>query len=125
VGQIPFTVAVFMKSYMNGDDFRNLDNSNIMSLLEPNLNLFLMLLSFAVGLAAVFLVVKFLHKQTVVQLPTSRSKIDWSRFWFTFFSWGIISTGFIAIGYFMSPENYVLNFKLVPFLILLVIVIIF
>jgi membrane protease YdiL (CAAX protease family) len=124
-GQIPFTVAVFIKSYSDGNGLQSLDNSNVMSLLEPNLNLFLMLLSFAVGLFALFFVAKFLHKQTIVQLTTSRSKIDWSRFWFTFILWGIISSAFIVIGYFMSPANYVWNFKLIPFLILLVIVIVF
>lgn len=125
IGQIPFTAAVLIKSYSDGNGLEGLDNSNVMSYLEPNLNLFLMLLSFAVGLIALLLVAKFLHRQTIVQLTTSRPKIDWSRFWFTFILWGIISTSFIIIGYFMAPEDYVWNFKLVPFLILLVIVIIF
>ncbi|WP_100615441.1 CPBP family intramembrane glutamic endopeptidase [Confluentibacter citreus] len=124
-GQIPFAVAVFMKSYETGESLQGLDNSKVMSLLEPNLNLLLMLLSFAVGLVALLFVAKFLHNQTVVQLTTARSKIDWKRFWFSFFLWGIISSGFIWFDYFMSPEDYILNFKLVPFLILLLIVVIF
>ena len=37
--------------------------------------------------------------------------------------WGAIVTSFFIIGYFMTPENYVYNFKLKEFLILSVIAI--
>jgi membrane protease YdiL (CAAX protease family) len=124
IGQIPFTIAVLYKAMQNGDDLFGMDESTMMSILEPNVNLFLMLLSFAVGLVGVFLAVKFLHKQTIRSLTTSRAKIDWSRIWFAFIFWGIISSGFIFVDYFMSPEDYVYNFKPVPFLILCVIAIV-
>ncbi|MFY0714254.1 CPBP family intramembrane metalloprotease [Seonamhaeicola sp. NFXS20] len=124
VGQIPFTVAVFAKAYSNGEGMTNLDESKLLSLLEPNLSLFLMLLSFAVGLVAVLLVAKYLHKQNLTHLTTSRKKIDWKRFWFVFILWGVISSSFIVGEYFVSPEDYQLNFKLVPFLILCVIAIV-
>ncbi len=55
VGQIPFTVAVFLKAFKNGDSVFGMDESKMMTLLEPNLNLFLMLLSFAAGLVGLFL----------------------------------------------------------------------
>ncbi|WP_142786249.1 CPBP family intramembrane glutamic endopeptidase [Changchengzhania lutea] len=124
LGQIPFTVAVFMKAYKDGDGFDNLDESTMMSLLEPNLNLFLMLLSFAVGLVGLFIVVKTIHKQSITHLTTSRPKIDWKRFWFIFILWGLLSSGFIILDYVLSPSDYVINFNLAPFLILCVIAII-
>lgn len=123
VGQIPFTAAVFLKAMENGDSIFEITEQNMMTLLEPNLNLFLMLLSFAVGLLGLFFVVKYIHQQSIQSLTTSRKKIDWNRVWFAFILWGIISSGFIFLDYFMSPENYVYNFKLVPFLILCVIAI--
>lgn len=125
LGQIPFTVVVLMKAYQDGNTLEGLDNSKVMSLLEPNLSLFLLLLSFAIGLLALLLVVKHLHNQTFTQLTTSRSKIDWKRFWFSFFLWGIISSAFMVLDYFMAPDDYLLNFKLVPFLILVLIAIVF
>lgn len=125
IGQIPFTIAVMFKAFENGGSPFNLDEQKMMSLLEPNLNLFLMLLTFAVGLVGLLLVTKYLHRQSLIQLTTSRKKIDWKRFWFTFILWGIVSSSFVLIDYFMSPENYVVNFKLVPFLILCGIAIIF
>ena len=105
-------------------DLQHLDLSETMSLLESNLNLFLMLLSFAAGLLGIFFVVKTLHKQTLKSLTTSRSKIDWRRFWFAFLFWGIISSGLVLVDHYMSPENYVFNFKLQPFLILAAIAIV-
>jgi membrane protease YdiL (CAAX protease family) len=83
------------------------------------------LLSFAAGLLGIFFVVKTLHKQSIRSLTTSRLKIDWKRFWFAFLFWGIISSGLVLIDHYMSPENYVFNFKLVPFLILAAIAIVF
>jgi len=123
-GQIPFTIAVFYKAYQNGDNLAELDESTMLTFLEPNLNLFLMLLSYAGGLLALLLVVKYLHKQSITHLTTARPKIDWKRFWFMFVLWGIISSSLVLISYALSPEDYVLNFKLIPFIILCVIAII-
>ncbi len=61
IGQIPLTVAVLFKAIQNGDGLQSLqgmDQTKMLSLLEPNLNLFLMLLSFAVGLLGLLLVSK-------------------------------------------------------------------
>ena len=86
LGQIPHTVVLFSKALQPGVELAELDPNKMMQLLESNLNLFLMLLSFAVGLLGLFVVVKFLHKQSITSLTTSRSKIDWKRFWFAFLS---------------------------------------
>ena len=84
-----------------------------------------MLLSFAIGLVGLFMVAKYLHRQSLIQLTTSRPKIDWNRFWFIFILWGIISSSFVLIDYVTSPEDYVINFQLVPFVILCIIAILF
>ena len=118
LGQIPYTVILIAKALESGLDLQNLDPNQIMTLLESNLNLFLMLLSYAAGLLGVFFVVKYLHKQSLRSLTTSRSKIDWRRFWFAFLFWGIISSTMVLIDHYISPEHYEFNFKLVPFLIL-------
>lgn len=125
LGQIPHTVALISKALQSGVELGGLDPNKMMQLLESNLNLFLMLLSFAVGLLGLFFVVKFLHKQSITSLTTSRSKIDWKRFWFAFLFWGFISVIMIMIDYQSSTENYVFNFELKPFLILVAIAVIF
>ena len=125
LGQIPHTVALISKALQSGVELGGLDPNKMMQLLESNLNLFLMLLSFAVGLLGLFIVVKFLHKQSITSLTTSRSKIYWKRFWFAFLFWGFISVIMIMIDYQSSTENYVFNFELKPFLILVAIAVIF
>jgi len=124
LGQVPYTIILIAKAVEAGLDLQKLDMSQTMTLLDSNLNLFLMLLSFAAGLLGIFFVVKTLHRQSIRSLTTSRLKIDWKRFWFAFLFWGIISSGLVLIDHYMSPENYVFNFKLVPFLILAAIAIV-
>ena len=79
------------------------------------------LLPFAVGLALLFLWVKYIHKQSITSLTTSRNKIDWNRIFFSFGLWTVITIVFVAVGYFLAPEDFVFNFKLGPFLILAII----
>jgi membrane protease YdiL (CAAX protease family) len=92
-----------------------------MKMLNGNLTLFLMLFSFAVALLAIYLVVKHLHNQHFLTLTTSRNSVDWKRIFFSFGVWAVFTIISVAIGYFSEPENFVINFKPVPFLILLVI----
>ena len=100
------------------------DMAAMMSILEPNLNLFLMLLPFVGMLLAVFFSTKIIHKNTIKELTTSREKIDWSRVFFAFGLWGSISATMIFLDYnFFTPENYEWNLNLGPFLILCAIVV--
>ncbi|HLV46473.1 MAG TPA: CPBP family intramembrane glutamic endopeptidase [Flavobacterium sp.] len=62
--------------------------------------------------------IKVLHGQSIRSLTTARKKTDWRRIFFSFFLWSfyiIIST---LISYWISPEDYELTFRPVPFLIL-------
>ena len=124
---LPHMIAISIKSFSGEVDMERLaqnDVAYILGLFEPNLNLVFMLLPFLGGLILLFITVKFIHKQSLVSLTTSRKSIDWSRIWFSFFLWGIISTVMIGLGYMLEPENFEINFKLVPFLILFVIAIV-
>lgn len=79
------------------------------------------LLTFVVGLVLLFVWVKYIHKQSIISLTTARNKIDWKRFWFIFVLWGVVSSSFVLLDYYLNPEEYVFNFKLQPFLILVII----
>lgn len=120
IGQIPFSVAVLYKSFKDKAVFPT-DNAEVMKMFEPNMTLFLVMISFAFAFAGIYFVVKYLHNQTLLSITTSREKTDWNRVLFSFFLWAIFSVlSFFAI-YFRSPENFVWNFKLIPFLILVVV----
>lgn len=125
LGSIPFLVAVFYKIWSTGGNMANIQDQNfLMTVLDSNLTLFLMLLSFAVGLGAIYLVVKYFHKQPFRELTTSRKRMDWGRFAFGFALIAITTLVMTIIDYSVNPENYILQFDLVPFLILAVIAII-
>ncbi len=124
IGAVPFSFVVFSEVLKNGGNILELNSADLLSVLEPNLNLFLTLLMFAFGLLALFLVVKFLHKLSLLKLTTTRKKIDWKRVFFSFFFWGIISSGLTLMDYYTNPESYVYNFEFSRFIVLAIIAII-
>lgn len=64
--------------------------------------------------------VYLVHGQSLVSLTTSRKKVDWKRAVFAFVLWGGITAILMGLDIMMSPEDYVFNFKPIPFLILMV-----
>lgn len=120
IGQIPFSVAVLYKT-LSGKETFTADSAAVMKIFEPNITLFLVMISFAFALAGVYFVVKYLHHQTFLSVTTSRKKVDFKRIAFSFILWTLFSVLSFAFVYFDSPESFVWNFKLVPFLILVVI----
>ncbi|CAL2094382.1 CPBP family intramembrane glutamic endopeptidase [Tenacibaculum sp. 190524A05c] len=86
-----------------------------------NLMLIESLATFVVFLAVLLLWVKFIHRQSLTSLTTSRSKIDWKRIWFAFFVWGGITAAYVFVGYLIDPDALQWNFKPNKFLGLLVI----
>lgn len=137
---IPHAVALFQKMLVDAgadlnsfesimtvfpkieERLQSMDVADQMSILEPNLNLFLMLLGFCGMLLTVIICNKYVNGNSFLSLTTSRSKIDFNRIFFSFGLWSTISVVMIILGYFLSPESYVLNFNLIPFLILSLIV---
>ena len=123
VGGIPLIVALLLKtdslSSIAGGDIGVMSN-----LLGSNGFLFYMLLTFAIGLVGLFIYVKFVHKQSITKLTTSRKRIDWKRIFFAFIIWGVISAFFVFLDLYLSPDDYVWNFKPTSFLILAIIAII-
>lgn len=125
IGSIPLLIAVMFKVVTDGGNIESIQDPNVMmTVLDSNLTLFLILLSFAIGLLAVYLVVKYFHKQPFVELTTSRKKTDWGRVFFGFGLIAITTLVVTALDYYNNPEDYVLQFDLVPFLILAVIAVI-
>lgn len=120
VGQIPLMLAVIAKIFISGKSYPS-TNDEIMHFFEPNLTFFLILISFLFALAAIFFVVKFLHRQTFLSVTTSRKKVDWNRVFFSFGIWAVFSIVSTLIFYWLNPTLYVLDFKPIPFAVLFVI----
>ncbi len=124
LGTIPLIIAVFLKKMSDGESIYSIDEASVLTTLSSNLTLFLMLLSFAIGLVGLYIVVRYLHRQRFVTLTTSRKKTDWGRVWFGFALISITTIIVTVLDYYSNPEDYVLQFDLIPFLILAVIAIV-
>ncbi len=67
---------------------------------------------------------KFIQNNSLRVLTTSRPKIDWSRFFFSFGVWGGITIVTTLISYFTTPEDFVMQFNPEKFAIFLVLAIV-
>lgn len=93
--------------------------------IDSNLYLFVMILTFAFALLSLIIGVKYIHKRSVTSLITARKKTDWKRIFYAFGIWILIALISVSIDYALEPELFVWNFKPVPFLILLIISLLF
>ena len=124
LGSIPFTIAIFSKIGLDGGS--NLDVKSMMTVLEnSNLTLFYALLPYVFGFFGIILVIKTLHNQSLLLLTTTRKKIDCNKIAISFIIAGFIIFFTVSISYLISPNEYLFNFKLDTFLILLIITILF
>lgn len=82
-----------------------------------NINFLITIFPFAFLLIMLLVWVQSVQKQSIVSLTTAREEIDWKRVRFSFLVWTILSLTFFAYQYFSESSNFVLNFKLGPFLV--------
>lgn len=125
IGGLPLMVAIILE--MGPEIFTMTEQEDMMQVLQvldSNLAFFLLLLMFAVGLGALFLVVRLLHQQPIIEATTSRKKMDWGRFFFGFGLVGVFTVVATMVDYNLRPEDFVWNFKLVPFVILALIAVV-
>ncbi len=125
IGIIPLFMVASKKSN-SADELLEASSDAFMSLgINSNLYLFVMILSFFFGLLALLFAIKFVHKRTIETLVTSRSIIDWNRFFYGFILWFTIALVTLVIDYFLNSENYIFNFQPIPFIILILVSFIF
>jgi membrane protease YdiL (CAAX protease family) len=120
LGQAPLLIALFYETLVKGKPYPT-TNDDVMRFFEPNLTLFLILISFVFAMLGIFFVVKYIHNQTMLSITTSRSKMDWNRVLFSFSIWSIFMILSTLLFYFSNPSDFVINFKPIPFVILVVI----
>ena len=123
IGQIPLVIAIFFKSMSNGSPMPA-TQEGMLNYLELNLTLFLILFSFVIALIAIYIVVRNIHKQKFKDIITSRSKLDKSRIFFSFWLWVILSAITTLVDYYLNPGSYVLQFDVIKFIPLFLIAII-
>lgn len=120
VGQLPFTLGVLLKSYIEKTPYPSSYEAT-MNFFDSNLSLFLMLVSFLFVFFQLYALVRFFHKQSFIQIITSRTKIDWQRVLFSFSIWAGITIGSTILFYFLYPQEFIVQFDWIPFLLLFII----
>ena len=118
IGQIP--LLFFLPSELPPPDSSAMD---IFKGIPSNLRLFLILISFVFVVPAIWLVVKKLHDLPIMSILSSRKKIDLQRVLYSFMIWAAVVTSFVLLEYFISPENYQVNFNFNQFIVLAIIAI--
>jgi hypothetical protein len=89
-----------------------------------NLTFVLIIAPLSIACLFLFFWVKFAHQQSIRSLTTGRKKADWNRILFSFAVWGLFSVLSIGILYYLTPENFVINFDSSKFFIFLLLAII-
>ncbi len=120
IGQIPLLLAVIAKSFAKGKGIPE-NQDDIMKVFDSNSTLFLILISFVFAIIGVFAVNKYLHQQSLLTIISSRKKVDWNRIWVSFLLWTAITIISTLALYYSSPQDFVVQFQPIPFLILAVI----
>lgn len=120
IGQVPWLVGVAYETFATGIPYPS-SNDEMMHFFDLNLTLFFILLSFVFTMGGIYFVVRYIHNQTMRSVTTSRPKIDWSRVFFSFSLWSVFTIVSTVLFYYSNPDDFVLNFKLVPFVVLVVI----
>lgn len=126
LGSFPLALVALFKVDGDVNRFQESGREYFMDLgIDSSFYLFLMLMSFVIGLLALIISVKAMHKKKLQWVITSRDKIDWNRFFYGVGLWGVISVVIVGGGMLLTPENFVWNFRLVPFLILVLVSVLF
>lgn len=120
VGQMPMLGMLLFQTAFRGKNYPATDEE-LLHFFEPNLNLFLLLISFVFSLAGIYFTVRFLHQQKFISIVTSREKMDWKRVGYSFGIWSIFTVLSTLLTYYLNPADFKINFQLIPFLILVLI----
>ena len=119
MGQVPLLLAILVKSFTSNKI--PTAESDIYKLFEPNLLLFLILISFVFALVGLYFVVRKLHNQSFISIVTSRNKIDWKRVFFSFGLWAVIGVITTGIEWYLNPSFFQVNFNFDAFIVLFLI----
>ncbi|QMU66055.1 MAG: CPBP family intramembrane metalloprotease [Flavobacteriaceae bacterium] len=126
MGSLPLGIVALFKVGGDMDRFQESTQHYFTDIgLNSNFYLFMMLLPFIFGLPVLILCIKKLHKKKITEVITSRKKIDWHRIFYGAGLWAVVSCVMITLGIIAFPDYFIWNFKPIPFLILVVVSILF
>lgn len=122
VGSIPLVAVISYQSIANGVSPNASNLADLSSYgISLNFGLFLMLLPFIVGLIALILLFKPLHKRTAIEVINGTNKVRWNRVYVGAVLWTLLGGLYLAIDYVSDPSNFIFQFDASSFVPLVVI----
>lgn len=121
LGQLPLGLVVMVKSMETGSGALQefTDSMDFQAIgMDPNLGFFLALLMFVGAFLALWLVVRMIHKRTLVSLINGYGKVRWNRFFFGLGLWTLFGVVIECVNYAFDPSVYHFQFELHSFLVL-------
>ena len=107
ISLMAFNYVATMSSPVSVEDM----TADMIRTFGANTVLVMLLMPLALGLPIVLGWTKFIHPQSIRSLTTSRKKVDWGRVWFAFALWGLLTLGLTGLDIWLSPGDYVWNFR--------------
>lgn len=89
LGQLPYFLLIYFTQ--NNSNELLVSNDQIIANVGLNTYFISLLFPFLIGVLALFVGVKFIHKRPFLSILTIREKFDYNRFFFSFTIWGIVS----------------------------------
>jgi uncharacterized protein len=130
LGQIPLFFIVHhaeSQGYISANDpeaSAKILNPAIMHV-DANLIFLAEMFIFVMSMAALIVVVKYIHRKKLITLITSAPSIRWKRMWTAFGVWTVLNVITMGMALLLYPKNFHVVFQLKPFLISLVLALIF
>ena len=109
---------------LDGNPNTYLDSEGVLVGVDPLVDYTAVLLSFAVVLAGLYLVVRFIHRRPFLSLVTPGSGVDWRRMGQGFGLWMCVIVAAAVTGYLLGPSRYTLIFEPGRFLVLVLLAVV-
>lgn len=116
LGRMLIMLVVFLNSLWSNNQLPE-DANDSLGYLSPNFTMLLLIIGYIITNFVLFLIVKYIHKQTWQSVISVRPRIDWGRILFSFSVSAVlwICTQIILI--YFNPQAQVWIFDPIPFLI--------
>ncbi len=123
LGQAPLSLALLVFAQLNGLQPETLTEVSAVMDAGFSRNLFLVLAisAFMIGLAGIFLVIRFIHLRPFRTLITPYKAIRWNRVVIGFGVYFLLTLGIEGLFYFLDSDNYVFRFHPLNFIVLLLV----
>lgn len=117
LGGVPLILAMTNARKANNADLKALEKADFTALgMDLNFALLLNLVPFALGLLALWFVVKYIHRRKFKSLFTTSSQLNYSKIGFAALLWLAFNLFIELATYQLSPANYTFSFELANFL---------